>query len=139
MARDQVMEEFIHPQVDSGFGFTCDEKILPFIKALYGVGMRTLGSCEAINAQPPINPVTHVSHPRPKGFPRRWIAYTHDDPQTVLALACHIRNEMQELDGWGQTIMVDHYGVPDVIFAALEFTTNFDAKMLGIIEAWEHR
>jgi hypothetical protein len=129
--------EFIHPQVDSGFGFTCDEEILLFVVAFHTMGMKTLSSCQGINAQPPVNPVTYISQPRPKGFPRRWVAYTHDDPQVVLAFARHIRDGMQELDGWGQLIAVDHFTVPDTIFATLEFTANFDAKILNIIKAWK--
>lgn len=124
----------IHPQVDSKFGFTCDEEILPFIEAFYQVGMKTLGSCQGIHAWSPSVVIT--AHPVALAFPRRWIAYTHVDPLVVFRFAQYIRDNISEMSGWGQSILMDHHSIPDTIFATLEFTVNLDAKMLTIIKGW---
>jgi hypothetical protein len=104
-----------HPQVDSGFGFTCDEEILPFIPVFRSVGIETLSSCQASQMWL---------------VPRRLISYTHDDPSTILRFACHIRDTVPETSGWCQNITVDHYKVPSGIYATLEFTADLDSKML---------
>lgn len=132
---DGTTDAAVHPQVDSGFGFTCDEDILPFIVAFYSVGMKTLGSCQEIHAWSPSVVIT--PHPIATAFPRRWVAYTHADPQTVFKFAQYVRDSVSELNGWGQLVMIDHHSVPDTIFATLEFTLNLDAKMLTVIKAWK--
>jgi hypothetical protein len=125
------MNDFIHPQVDSGFGFTCDEEILPFIVALYSVGMKTLGSCQGIHAS---NQGIVVSL-KIKAYPRRWVAYTHDNPQIVFNFATHVRDNLLGIDGWGQSIAIDHYTVPDVIYGKLEFVYSLDSKIMSIIRS----
>ena len=132
-----TVEGSTHPQVDSGFGFTCDEEILPFIAAFYSVGMQTLGSCQGISAWSPAVIVASTFSATPTGFPRRWIAYTHTDPQVVFNFALYIRDGVGEIGGWAQAVMADHHSAPDAVFAALEFTPDFDAKMLDLIKAWE--
>lgn len=129
------MESFIHPQVDSGFGFTCDEKILPFVKAFYVVGLKTLGSCQEIHASSQVIVVSIKT----KSYPRRWVAYSHSDPQTVFAFATHVRTSVQETDGWEQSIFVDHYTTPDVVYGTLAFVPSLDVKMLSIINQWSDK
>jgi hypothetical protein len=132
-----VIEGSFHPQVDSGFGFTCDEEILPFIIAFYSVGMRTLGSCQSIPAWSPSVTVSSTFLSLPMSFPRRWVAYTHDDLQTVFDFAIHVRNKLLEPGGdWTQLIEIDRYSSPDMVFATLEFTPNLDEKVLAMIKMW---
>jgi hypothetical protein len=124
----------IHPQVDSGHGFTCDEEILPFIEAFYEVGLTTLGSCQGIHAWSPS--VVINQNPKATGFPRRWVAYTHSNPQAVFVFALYIRQVLPEIDGWSQTIHIDHYSVPDTVYGTLEFVPNLDSRVLEVIKSW---
>lgn len=111
-----------HPQMDSGLGFTCDEEILPFILAFHSAGIKTLSSCQSGG---------------PWLIPRRSVVYTHDDPQVVLKFALYLRDAVPGKSGWQNQIRVDHYHVPDCeCFSVLEFTSDFDTKMLTAIESF---
>jgi hypothetical protein len=130
-----IVENSIHPQVDSGFGFTCDEEILLFIQAFYSVGMRTLGSCQGISAWSQSVVISPKSNPT--AFPRRWIAYHHDDPLIIFEFARHIRDSINKTSGWAQSIQLDHYSIPDTIYSTLEFQQSMDVLVLNVIRMFK--
>jgi hypothetical protein len=107
-----------HPQVDSGFGFTCDEDVLPIVQALFAAGFRTVGSCQNTNES---------SYGDLWMIPRAYVAFMHDNPRRVMDLCLHVREFMalQERPGvtlgWNQKIEVDTYYVPSNPFATLDY------------------
>ncbi len=103
-----------HLQVDSGYGFTCDEKMLDIVKAIWSVGLKTDVCCQS-NRDSGIGGTQWI-------IDRQVVHFHHDDPHKLLDFCLYLRSEMLGINGWNMDIQVDDYCRPSYPKAKLTFT-----------------
>lgn len=112
------MNIYRHKQVDSGFGFTCDEDVLEIIKTVWKIGFKTVGSCQALENYP-------------ANQTERYIGVEHDDGVMLFYLAKFL-NDSFSGDGYqnslwlGQTL---HFQGPHT-WLALLFRDDRDQDLI---------
>ena len=119
--KDNAELKYNHNQVDTGYGFTCDEEILPFVMAIREKGFRTLGSCQCHNDITKERFVTFIS-----------------EPHKLFDFVMHIKNKMYNGEfggGWREEIIIQ--GFKDEPWAALNWQVKNDDKILETIKSYE--
>jgi hypothetical protein len=122
------LPEHTHLQVDTGLGFTVDEDILPIIKSVYALpGFKILrdSSCQNTRYEYTSLPV------------RRQINIIHSDVQFLLDLFLYLKSHFNDKHtshrfSLDQVISISE----DEIFLGLYFSTNADAKLLEVLQAY---
>lgn len=112
----------VHPQVDTGLGFSCDEKIVELVVALNQGPLKTGGSCQG-----PI---------RPWAMPRSYLSVMAKDgnPRTLLEYLLRLRECLPY--GYDCYMKVDSYMQENdsrPVVAAIACTYESMPEMLRII------
>lgn len=110
-----------HPQVDTGLGFTCDKEVLKPVQALNAKGFRTLSSCQQTEKW---------------AIARRTISFEHSDPFELLSFCLHLK-ALAPKSGFEQRMILDNYHIPPDVFAAFDYTPEFDGLVLRAIQSYE--
>lgn len=120
-------DDSIHPQVDSGYGFTCDKNMLEVVKMIWGIGFKTLSCCQN----------TNDTDEDQRAVPRSEITFTHENPFMLLILCMHIRSVMGKRAGWSQNIICDGYYNHKYPFSLLTYIPQQKRKLIDAIKGFK--
>ena len=119
---DYVGYPFKHPQVDSGYGFTCDVDVLPVIKAVWNIDFKTVGSCQ------------HWNEDQWPTLFERYVGIVHDDLHELLDFAIYLKNSQRSGGHSYYQQMMFQWGTD--IWLSLHYRPNDDLFLLDIINRY---